>query len=42
VPIQAVKDMQFGLIQAADRCYGLYRQYLKRTVEDQFAVFLPP
>jgi transcriptional regulator with XRE-family HTH domain len=42
VPIQAVKDMQFGLIQAADRCYGLYRQYLKRTVDDQFAVFLPP
>ena len=42
VPIGAVKDIQFGQIRAADRCYGLYRQYLKRTVEDQFAVFLPP
>src|SRR5579859_3610384 len=42
VPINAVKDIQFGQIRAADRCYGLYRQYLKRTVDEQFAVFLPP
>jgi transcriptional regulator with XRE-family HTH domain len=42
VPIETVKEMRFGVIQAADRCYALYRQYLKRTVDDQFAVFLPP
>jgi transcriptional regulator with XRE-family HTH domain len=42
VPTRAVKDIQFGQILAADRCYALYRQYLKRTVDDQFAVFLPP
>ena len=42
IPLDAVKDIQFGQIRAADRCYGLYRQYLKRTVDDQFAVFLPP
>jgi len=42
VPIASVKEPQFGQIRTADRCYGLYRQYLKRTVDDQFAVFLPP
>jgi transcriptional regulator with XRE-family HTH domain len=42
VPIDTIKDMQFGQIVATDRCYGPYRQYLKRTVDDQFAVFLPP
>jgi len=40
VPTKAVKDIQFGQIQAADRCHALYRKYLKRTVEEQFAVFL--
>jgi transcriptional regulator with XRE-family HTH domain len=42
VPMNAVKDAQFGQIRTTDRCYPLYRQYLKRTVDDQFAVFLPP
>jgi transcriptional regulator with XRE-family HTH domain len=42
IPAEAVKEMQFGQISAADRCYALYRQYLKRTVDEQFAVFLPP
>ncbi len=41
VPTKAVKEIQFGQISASDRCYGIYRQYLKRTVDDQFAVFLP-
>ena len=39
VPTKAVKDIQFGQIQATDRCHALYRKYLKRTVDDQFAVF---
>jgi transcriptional regulator with XRE-family HTH domain len=42
VPTKAVKDIQFGQIQSADRCHALYRKYLKRTVEEQFAVFLAP
>jgi transcriptional regulator with XRE-family HTH domain len=40
VPIAAVKDIQFGQIVAGVRCYALYRQYLRRTVDEQFAVFL--
>ncbi len=42
VPVNAVKDIQFGQIRAGDRCYERYRQYLKRTMDDQFAVFLAP
>lgn len=42
IPTRTIKDIQFGQILAADRCYALYRKYLKRTVDDQFAVFLPP
>jgi len=40
VPIAVVKDIQFGQIVAGGRCYALYRQYLRRTVDEQFAVFL--
>jgi transcriptional regulator with XRE-family HTH domain len=42
VPTKAVKNVQFGQIRAADRCHALYRKYLKRSVDDQFAVFLAP
>ena len=42
VPTKAIKDIQFGRILAADRCHALYQKYLKRTVDDQFAVFLSP
>jgi transcriptional regulator with XRE-family HTH domain len=42
VPTRSVKDIQFGQILPTDRCHALYRKYLKRTVDDQFAVFLPP
>jgi transcriptional regulator with XRE-family HTH domain len=41
VPTKALKQMQFGRIFAGDSCYALYRQYLKRTVEEPFALFLP-
>jgi transcriptional regulator with XRE-family HTH domain len=40
VPINVVKDVQYGQISAKDACYGLYRSYLKRAVDEQFAVFL--
>jgi hypothetical protein len=42
VPTKLVKDIRFGQIRAPDSCYAAYRAYLKRTVDDQFAVFLPP
>jgi transcriptional regulator with XRE-family HTH domain len=42
VPTRAVKTIQFGQIRATDRYYALYRKYLKRAVDDQFAVFLAP
>jgi transcriptional regulator with XRE-family HTH domain len=42
VPTRAVKNIQFGQIRATDRYYALYRKYLKRAVDDQFAVFLAP
>jgi len=42
VPTKAVKNIQFGQIRTADRCHALYRKYLKRTVDEQFAVLLAP
>lgn len=42
VPIKSATDVQFGQIRAANRCYEQYRKYLKRAVDDQFAVFLTP
>jgi transcriptional regulator with XRE-family HTH domain len=42
VPTAAVKDVRFGQIRAEDGCYTQYREYLRRTVEEQFAEFLPP
>jgi transcriptional regulator with XRE-family HTH domain len=40
VPIESVKDVQFGQITAKQSCYAAYRSYLKRTVDEQFAAFL--
>jgi transcriptional regulator with XRE-family HTH domain len=42
VPMRAVEAIRFGQIRADDSCYERYRAYLRRTVEDQFAVFLSP
>ena len=41
LPLAAVADPAFGRIQPGEPCYDSYRQYLKRTVEEQFAQFLP-
>ena len=41
VPMGTLKDIQFGRIDASSPCYPPYRQYLKRTVEEPFALFLP-
>ncbi len=42
VPPRALKQVQFGRISAGDPCHATYRHYLKRTVEEPFALFLPP
>jgi transcriptional regulator with XRE-family HTH domain len=42
VPVKTIADVRFGQIRPDDSCYEQYRQYLKRTVDDQFAVFLSP
>ena len=41
VPLENVRDAEFGRVAAGQRCYELYRKYLKRTTEEQFAKFLP-
>ena len=41
VPLGTVSEAHFGRIDRGHRCYGPYRDYLKRTVEEPFALFLP-
>jgi transcriptional regulator with XRE-family HTH domain len=40
VPMKSLKDIRFGQIRADDACYAQYHAYLRRTVEEQFALFL--
>jgi transcriptional regulator with XRE-family HTH domain len=41
VPLTGQTNVEFGRIGADHPCYERYRKYLKRTVEEPFAVFLP-
>jgi transcriptional regulator with XRE-family HTH domain len=41
VPLRGFKEVQFGRVGPEDACYATYRAYLKRTVEEPFALFLP-
>jgi len=41
IPLKGLKEVQFGRVGPKDACYEIYRQYLKRTVDEPFAVFLP-
>lgn len=41
VPLKAQANVEFGRICAGHPCYERYRKYLKRTVEEPFALFLP-
>jgi transcriptional regulator with XRE-family HTH domain len=41
VPLGTLPEAQFGRIDRGHRCYDAYRDYLKRTVEEPFALFLP-
>jgi transcriptional regulator with XRE-family HTH domain len=41
VPLQGLKEVRFGRVGQDQACYAAYRAYLKRTVEEPFALFLP-
>ncbi len=41
VPLQRLKNVEFGQISGGHPCYQPYRQYLQRNIEEPFAVFLP-
>jgi transcriptional regulator with XRE-family HTH domain len=42
VPMAAINDVQFGHIGDGDRCHAVYRQYLRRTIDEEFVIFVPP
>jgi len=41
LPIKMVADPTFGRISPGDPNYAVYRQHLRRTTEEPFAMFLP-
>jgi transcriptional regulator with XRE-family HTH domain len=41
VPLDGQTNVEFGRIVAGHPCYERYRKYLKRTVEEPFALLLP-
>jgi transcriptional regulator with XRE-family HTH domain len=41
VPVANVEVPEFGRVASGHHCYERYRSYLKRTVEEPFALFLP-
>ena len=41
VPLGTLPEVHFGRIDDRHRCHRTYRDYLKRTVEEPFALFLP-
>ena len=41
VPLKTVAKPQFGRVVAEHACYERYRAYLKRTVDEPFALFFP-
>jgi transcriptional regulator with XRE-family HTH domain len=40
VPPKAIGEARFGVIPVSDACHAVYRRYLKRTIEEPFALFL--
>ena len=41
LPFKMVPDPSFGRISPNDANYAVYRQHLRRTTEEPFALFLP-
>lgn len=42
VPIKTVASPEFGQIKSGRRCYPAYRSFLRRTVDEPFALLLRP
>ena len=40
VPVKTIGNPAFGLIKSGHECYAVYRGFLKRTVEEPFALFM--
>ena len=40
VPPKALGEVRFGQIPPSDACHAVYRRYLRRTIEEPFALFL--
>jgi transcriptional regulator with XRE-family HTH domain len=40
VPMRNIAELQFGRVGTKHRCHPAYRAYLKRTIEEPFALFL--
>src|SRR5262249_47737345 len=41
VSLEGLSNVEFGRLPSGHPCYEAYRRYLNRTVEEQFARFLP-
>ena len=41
IPLRGLKEVHFGRVGESDSCYAMYRQYLKKTVDEPFALLLP-
>jgi hypothetical protein len=41
LPVKLVPTPTLGRISADDANYALYREHLRRTIEEPFALFLP-
>ncbi len=42
IPIKIAPSPEFGQIKSGRRCYPVYRGFLRRTVDEPFALFLRP
>jgi transcriptional regulator with XRE-family HTH domain len=41
IPLETLTDIQFGRIGTGHPCHERYRRYLRRTIDEPFALFLP-
>jgi hypothetical protein len=41
IPMATMPGVRFGRVTVGDAAYDLYRKHLRRTVEEEFVLFLP-
>jgi transcriptional regulator with XRE-family HTH domain len=41
IPMETMRQVEFGRVTAGHACYDIYRKHLRRTVEEPFVLFLP-